>query len=148
VKISRLTLRNLSSRRRRLSVATYAEWALGAPRSVAAPHTASEIDPPTGALFARNDWSQVYRGSVAFADLCGLQTSWGAGRRGFLGRDGVLSYPAVFPGGAGASPLSCRVGAGLDPCAALQTTVDLEPGGSVEIVLLLGEGADAATARQ
>lgn len=148
VKISRLTLRNLSDRTRRLSVATYAEWALGASRSVAAPHTASEIDQPTGALFARNDWSQVYRGRVAFADLCGLQTSWSADRREFIGRNGVLSDPAGFPGRAGASPLSGRVGAGLDPCAALQTTVDLEPGGSIEIVLLLGEGADAAAARQ
>ncbi len=148
VKISRLTLRNLSDRPRRLSVATYAEWALGASRSVAAPHTASEIDPPTGALFARNDWSQAYRGRVAFADLCGLQTSWSADRREFIGRNGVLSDPAGFPGRVGASPLSGRVGAGLDPCAALQTTVDLEPGGVVEVVLLLGEGADAAAARQ
>ncbi|AIO69325.1 glycosyltransferase 36 associated family protein [Burkholderia oklahomensis] len=148
VKISRLTLRNLSDRPRRLSVATYAEWALGASRSVAAPHTASEIDVATGAMFARNDWSQTYRGSVAFADLCGLQTSWSADRREFIGRNGVLSNPAGFPGSVGAPPLSGRVGAGLDPCAALQTTIDLDPGGVAEVVLLLGEGRDSATARQ
>ncbi|WP_323123487.1 GH36-type glycosyl hydrolase domain-containing protein [Burkholderia alba] len=148
VKISRLTLRNVSERTRRLSVATYAEWALGASRSVAAPHTASELDAATGALFARNDWSQAYRGRVAFADLGGLQTSWSADRREFIGRNGVLSDPAGFPGRVGAPPLSGRVGAGLDPCAALLTTVDLEPGGVAEIVLLLGEGSDTAAARR
>ncbi|WP_436968170.1 hypothetical protein, partial [Burkholderia gladioli] len=58
VKISRLSLRNLSDRPRRLSVAAYVEWALGPSRGAAAPHIVTELDAATGALFARNDWSQ------------------------------------------------------------------------------------------
>ncbi|PRG44524.1 hypothetical protein, partial [Burkholderia gladioli] len=148
VKISRLSLRNLSDRPRRLSVAAYVEWALGPSRGAAAPHIVTELDAATGALFARNDWSQTYRGRVAFADLGGLQSAWTADRREFIGRNGVLGDPAGFPGSIGVAPLSGRVGAGLDPCAALQTTVDLAPGEAAEIVMLLGEGSDVTAARQ
>jgi cyclic beta-1,2-glucan synthetase len=43
--------------------------------------------------------------------------------------------------------LSQRVGAGLDPCAALQTTVELERDGTTEVVFFLGQAGDAAEAR-
>ena len=42
---------------------------------------------------------------------------------------------------ASRKPLSNRVGAGLDPCGALQTTVEISPTAEVEIVFLLGEAA-------
>ena len=43
--------------------------------------------------------------------------------------------------------LSGKVGAGLDPCAALQTTVELRAGGRAEIVFFLGEAATTEEAR-
>lgn len=145
IKISRLTLHNLSARTRRLSVTAYVEWSLGASRSLAAPHTISEIDAATGAMLARNGWSQAYRGRVAFADLGGQQTAWSADRREFIGRNGSLSDPA---GLAGVLPLAGKVGAGLDPCAALQNTIELEPGGVATVVFLLGEAAGLDIARE
>ena len=39
------------------------------------------------------------------------------------------------------------MGAGLDPCGALRTSIDLAPGESVDVVCFLGETADAALAR-
>jgi cyclic beta-1,2-glucan synthetase len=39
------------------------------------------------------------------------------------------------------------VGAGFDPCGALQAPVQLEPGASAEIVFLLGEATDTASAQ-
>ena len=48
---------------------------------------------------------------------------------------------------AGAAPLSKKVGAGLDPCAAMRTRIELPPGGRVEVVFLLGEAASADEAR-
>ncbi len=49
IKISRLTLRNLSSRTRRLSVTAYVEWVLGPARAAAAFSLVTEMDGETGA---------------------------------------------------------------------------------------------------
>jgi len=144
VKISRLVLENQSSRKRRLSVTGYAEWVLGVSRSDSAPHVVTEIDPATGALFARNPWNGEFGERVAFADLGGRQTSWTGDRLEFLGRNASLDHPASLERG---EELSGKTGASLDPCAALQTRVELEPGERVEVVFLLGQGGSVAEAR-
>ena len=144
IKVSRLRIRNTSGRARRLSVTAYAEWVLGQSRAAAAPFTITGVDVVTGALFARNAWNPAFGAPVAFADLGGRQTSWTGDRREFIGRNGALSAPAALAGGA---PLSGTVGAGLDPCAALQTTIELAADSVCEIVFLLGEAEDEAKAR-
>src|SRR5439155_1422475 len=60
VKISRLAMTNHSSRARRLSVTAYLEWVLGVSRSASAPFVITEIDPTTGAMFARNSWNRDF----------------------------------------------------------------------------------------
>jgi len=145
IKISRLTIENRSGRSRRLSVTAYVEWVLGVSRSGSAPFVVTEIDPETGAMLARNAWNSEFDGRVAFADLDGRQTSWTGDRTEFLGRNGTLDNPvSLEPGG---DRLSGKVGAGLDPCAALQTIVELRAGGRAEIVFYLGEAASAEEAR-
>ena len=138
VRISRLTLRNTSRRTRRLSVTAYVEWVLGASRSVAAPFVTTRIDPDSGALLASNPWNPAFGDRVAFVDMRGLQSRWTADRREFIGRNGTLGRPAGLVKGAA---LSNRVGSGLDPCAALQTVIEIPPSGAVEVVVLLGDGA-------
>jgi cyclic beta-1,2-glucan synthetase len=144
IKISRLTLRNISGRARHLSVTAYAEWVLGPSRTASAPFVTTEIDSDTGAMFARNPWSQAFGSRVAFADLAGRQTGWTGDRREFIGRNGALESPAAL---ASSTPFSNTVGAGLDPCCALRTAVTLPPNGTVEIVFFLGEGDGAEHAR-
>ena len=144
VKISRLKLRNLSDRPRRISVTSYVEWALGASRSGAAPFVTTRIDTATGAMFATNSWNPAFGERVAFADLGGRQTSWTGDRGEFIGRNGSLSWPAALAGG---ERLSRRVGAGLDPCSALQTTVMIAPNATVELTFFLGDALDEVQAR-
>jgi len=145
VKISSLTLTNLSGLPRRLTIAAYVEWVLGASRSVTAPHVITERDPDTGALFAYNPWDAEFGQRVAFADLAGRQTGWTGNRAEFIGRNGSLDAPA---GLLSPKAMRGRVGAGLDPCSALETVIELEPDGRAEIVFLLGQGNDRADARE
>ena len=142
VKLSRLVLRNTTGVARSISVCAYVEWVLGPSRAATAAFVQTELDAETSALFARNPWSTDQSGQVAFMDLGGKQTSWTGDRREFLGRQGSLANPRAV-GGA----LSGRVGAGMDPCGALRTKVDLPPGSTVVLVLVLGAAADAAAAR-
>jgi cyclic beta-1,2-glucan synthetase len=144
IKISRLRIRSISRRSRRLSITAYAEWVLGASRGSSAPFILTELDPDTGALFARNPWDAAFGSRVAFGDLAGQQSQWTADRGEFLGRHGTLEMPAAL---AARVPLTGRTGAGLDPCCALQTSVDLKPGETVEVVFFLGEAEDASAAR-
>jgi cyclic beta-1,2-glucan synthetase len=144
IKICRLVLRNTSNRTRRLSVTAYIEWVLGSSQTASAPFVITEIDAATGALFARCPWRLGTHSRVAFADLGARQTGWTADRREFLGRHGSVARPAAL---LAEGALSKRVGAGLDPCAALQTGFSLEPGGRTEVVFFLGEEADATRAR-
>jgi cyclic beta-1,2-glucan synthetase len=143
IKISRLKIRNLSAHSRRLSVTVYVEWVLGTSRGACAPFVVTEVDSDTRAMLARNPFGTVYSSRVAFADLSGRQLSWTGDRTDFLGRNGSLDNPAAL---ASAAPLSNRVGAGLDPCGALQTRLELEPNGVTEIVFFLGEAATKAEA--
>jgi cyclic beta-1,2-glucan synthetase len=145
VKISRLTIRNVSGRARLLSVTAYVEWVLGQSRSASAPFIVTEIEPVTGALLARNPWSTAFGSRVAFADLAGRQTSWTGDRREFLGRNGTLGDPAALA--PAAPPLTRRVGAGLDPCGVLRAPLRLQPDETAEIVFLLGGAATAADAQ-
>ena len=144
IKISRLKIVNHSGRVRRLSVTAYVEWVLGANRSVTAPFVVTETDPETRAIFARNPWNDQFGERVAFADFNGRHMSWTADRTEFIGRDGALDRPLAL---SAAAPLSGRTGAGLDPCAALQTLVTLAAVGTTEIVFFLGEAATKAEAQ-
>ncbi len=144
IKISRLKITNRAARPRRLSVTAYVEWVLGTTRGGAAPFIITEIDPATGAMCARNPWNNDFGERVAFVDLCGRQTAWTGDRTEFLGRNGGLDRPAALTAG---TPLSKAVGAGFDPCAALQTQVALGANETAEIVILLGQVGTAADAQ-
>ena len=144
IKLSRLQLHNTSGRTRRLSIVAYVEWALGANGTLPAPFVVTSIDHATGALFARNAWRAEFGERIAFMDLAGVQTSWSGDRSEFIGRHGAADHPLALAGGA---PLSGQVGAGFDPCGALQTQIELAPDAQIEIVFMLGDAASSAEAQ-
>ncbi|SMF41948.1 GH36-type glycosyl hydrolase domain-containing protein [Desulfovibrio gilichinskyi] len=144
IKFAVLKVRNELGRSRRLSATGYAEWVLGDLRSKTAEHVVSEIDQSSGALFARNSYNTEFNGRTAFFDVDETSRTVSGDRMEFLGRGGTLSAPAAMT----RIRLSGRVGAALDPCAAIQVVFDLEPGQEREIVFRLGVGSDVEDARR
>ena len=140
VKFSVLKLHNRSGRPRRLSATGYVEWILGDLHAKTQMHVITEIDGNSGVLTARNPYNTEFDGRVAFFDTdpaAGTRTVTGD-RTEFLGRNGHMGDPA----GMRRERLSGRLGAGLDPCAAIQVAHDLDAGHSTEIVFRLGMGAN------
>jgi cyclic beta-1,2-glucan synthetase len=144
IKISRLKIKNNSRRIRKLSITAYLEWVLAASREASGPFVTTEVDLITEAMFARNPWRTEFQNRVAFADLAGRQISWTGDRKEFLGRNGTLNHPAALAGGV---PLSNRVGAGLDPCCAMQTRIELREEEQTEIIFFVGEAASKEEAQ-
>ena len=144
VKLSLLTLTNRSAGKRSLRVTAYAELVLGMDRTQTSRHIITEVDSQTQALLARNPWSIQLPDQVVFLDMAGRQTSWTGDRTEFLGLHGTAELPlAVFNG----RHLSGVVGPGLDPCAAMQQRVELEPGASADVLVVLGAGHSADEVR-
>ena len=142
VKFSVLKLVNRSGRARRLTATGYVEWILGDLHARTQMHVVTEIDGDSGVLTARNAYNTEFEGRVAFFDTgAGARTVTGD-RAEFLGRNGHPRQPAALQ----RERLSGKLGAGLDPCAAIQVALDLDPGESSETVFRLGLGQDWADA--
>ncbi|RPI10970.1 MAG: cyclic beta 1-2 glucan synthetase, partial [Zetaproteobacteria bacterium] len=143
IKFSVLKVRNESGRSRRLSATGYAEWVLGDLRSKSSMHVVTELDPGSGALFARNPYNMECADRVAFLDVDETIRSLSGDRTEFLGRNGTMRSPAALT----RARLSGRVGAALDPCAAIQVPFELADGQEREVVFRLGVGRTAEDAR-
>jgi cellobiose phosphorylase len=142
VKFTVLKVRNWSGRPRRLSATGYAEWVLGDLRPKSMMHVITEVDPQSGALFARNPYNTEFGSRVVFFNVDdGARTVTGD-RTEFLGRNGTLRSPAAMT----RSGLSGKVGPGLDPCGAMQVAFELADGEEHEIVFTLGAGRDVVDA--
>ena len=136
VKFSVLKVRNESDRPRRLSATGYVEWVLGDLRPKTVMHLTTEVDPYSGALYARNPYNSEFPDRVAFFDVDDANRTSTCDRTEFIGRNGNLGRPAALA----RTHLSGRVGSGLDPCAALQVPFALAEGQEREIVFRLGLG--------
>jgi len=142
LKIVRVRLENQHAYPRRITVTYYAEWVLGTSRDASQPTILPEFASEVQALLARNPYNVEFGGRVAFAaaskDLHGLT----ADRLEFLGRMGTRRLPAAIR----RIGLAGTIQPGLDPCAALQLHVDLQPGEAEEVYFLLGQGKDRVQA--
>lgn len=153
VKLLRLRLRAGGGRPRRLSLFAYQRWVLGDLPEITGLSITTEIlarDPQAAGrsvVLARNPAAEGWEESVAFSAAvvpgAAGECVASADRLAFLGPLGSAQRPAlVLSGGS----LQERSGAGLDPCAAHQVPLLLEPGETTEAWFLLGEGRSRAEA--
>ncbi len=134
VKFTKFTVRNLSERDRRLSITGFCEWVLGEHRETSAMHVVTRQDPQTGAIVATASYSTDFADRLAFFETSESDRSLTGDRTEFIGRNRSLADPAAL----GRQRLSNRVGAGLDPCGAIQAFLTVPAGSQRQIVFLLG----------
>ena len=139
VKFTVVKVRNESGRARRLSATGYVEWVLGDLRQKSRMHVITKVDPNTGALFALNPYNAEFTDRTAFFDVAETTRTVSGDRTEFIGRNGTLRNPAAM----NRMRLSGKVGAALDPCAAIQVPFDLADGQEREIIFMLGAGRHA-----
>jgi cyclic beta-1,2-glucan synthetase len=145
IKTSSLTLENHSALERVLSVTAYVEWVLGFSRAESAAHIVTEIDEKTGALFAYNTMNSEFGKRICFIDFGGKKSTYTADRSEFIGRNRNLDNPlALEP----KKQLRGTVGAGLDPCGALQVEVKIAAGARAELKFYLGQADSREAARE
>lgn len=140
VKFTVLKLRNISGRPRRVSVTGYWEWVLGDLRPKSQLHIQTEVDLKTGALLARNYYNPEFPERIAFIDVNDGTRTLTGDRKEFIGRNGSLAQPTALKH----ARLSGKVGAGLDPCGAVQVTFNLREGQERETSFRLGVGRNEA----
>jgi cyclic beta-1,2-glucan synthetase len=138
VRITRLTIRNRSTKPRRLRVYAYAEWVLSDSRWKSAPTIVPSRDEATGALLARNPYSMEFSDRVAFLASDAPSDGWTTDRKEFIGHHGSTFAPAAPVFG---HKLSGLVAAGHDPCAAIARDIEIGPEAEMETLWLLGDAA-------
>ncbi|HKH90935.1 MAG TPA: glucoamylase family protein, partial [Gemmatimonadaceae bacterium] len=143
VKLSLLRVTNRGSRPRRITVTAYVEWTLGVQREHTRNVVQTRHDAVRGAILARNTFDAQFAERIAFLTMSEPLSGHTGDRREFLGRNGTTAAPqALNP----LETLASRTGVGLDPCAALQCTLELRPGATRELAVALGAGATESEA--
>lgn len=143
VKLQRLRLTNASSRKRRLSITYYVELTLGENRETSRMHVITNWDEEAQALMASNRYHPEYGEQITFVAMTPRTDSYEGDRSGFIGRNRSTANPSAMQ----VIRLSQRIGAGLDPCAALRTIIEMSPGEQRDCVCLMGQAGSLSEAR-
>jgi cellobiose phosphorylase len=136
LKVIELVVSNTTDQVLRLSAVYYVEWVMGVAREQTAPYLVTEYDRERNIFFTQNTYQEEFVGRMGFLTALGAAvTSYTGDRSEFIGRNGSLEGPL----GLKLDHFSETVGAGLDPCSALQLQFSLSPGETKTITFLLGE---------
>jgi cyclic beta-1,2-glucan synthetase len=144
IRFSVLRITNRSGRKRKLTATAYNEWVLGGLRPRSVMHVVCEQDQASGALVARNPYNTELYNRVVFLDTDERQFHFTSNRTEFIGRNGSLANPDAMT----RTRLSGALGAGLDPCAAIQVPAELDNGHERVIVFRMGSGHDQREAEE
>lgn len=142
LKIVHMQLKNTWGRVRRVTITYYVEWVLGVHREQSQQYLIPEFNNEYQAIMVRNPYNIDFPDRIAFVTASQPLHGLTADRTEFIGRLGSISQPAALT----RIGLAGTVQAGLDPCAALQLHLDLEPGEKKEVFFLLGQAEDRDSA--
>ena len=136
VKIYSIKLKNISGKKRKISATLYIRPVLGVHEDITSPFIVTSSHKETGVMLIKNSYTDEFYGRYAFLDSSILDRSITGDRLEFIGLGGDSKNPQGITKGG----LSGRIGAGLDPCAAMKVLVELDDGEEKEFVFTLGQG--------
>lgn len=140
VKVSRLVLHNNSEETRQLSITYYITPVLGTSPQKNALHIISS-QTQNGTLLINNPYHETFSKTLCFMG-CSEDTQTVTGnRQEFFGAGGIEK-----PASLSRTGLSGNVGAGYEPCGAIQVQITLLPDEKKEIVFVLGAAETAKAA--
>ena len=139
VKVISLELTNTTTRQRRITATSYAEWQLGATPSTAKPNVRTGYHEAARALIAQSGWSPAFAGQIAFLTASRQAHAMTCDRAAFLGPGGT-----ALPEGLRRWSLWGRTDSVEDACAAYQVHLDIAPGATEQVVFVLGAATSLA----
>ena len=144
VKIIKVRIRNQADFHRRMTATYYAEWVLGSTRSITQSRVMTRQDARLGGILADCAWNEEFANCVAFLASSHITHGFTCDRMEFLGRFGSPVKPEALQ----RIGLGGRSGVGIDPCAALQIHLELDPQEEVTCHFVLGAASTRKKARQ
>jgi len=142
VKLSLLKIRNDSSGFRRLTATYFMRPVLGVSDQISHLHLVSSWQ--DNMLNVRNPYNGDFPGRIAWISASRPVLNYTGDCSEFLGLEGDLTKPAALA----RTRLSNTVGAGLNPCGAIQVALELEPGSEGKLVFQLGQAENNERVRQ
>ncbi len=137
LKLWMIKLTNHTEQLRYLRLTCYVEWVLGTQREHTNPYIRTSFDTEQQCLCANNIYKMSFEDRTAFLFSSEPIIGYTGDRDEFLGQKCSI----LEPRGAEMS-LSEHVGVCLDPCGALQISVEIPPGESRTVLFGLGECGD------
>ena len=131
-KISLISLKNVSTEERNISITYYVTPVLGVSSSDTAMHLISSQS-EKGGLIVENPYNTEFSNQVLFMDASIKKRSVTGDRKEFFGQGGISS-----PDSLKRISLSGTVGFGHDPCAAMQVSIAIKAGETVQLAFVLG----------
>lgn len=138
VKLGIVKLVNLSEEERALSLVYYIRPVMGVNDQITAQYITTSRHEDSGLFLIENNYNSEFKGRITFVGSSDTPASYTGDRTEFFGTNGSIKYPEALK----REGLSCRLGAGYDPCIAMQFQIVLPQKGEKEIVILLGQGKE------
>ena len=133
IKINRIKITNKTDEPRQIMLTYYIEPVLDAFPHESRSNIRTSVKNDT--ILISNNMNRDYADRVAFAAASGSVFSYTGDRREFFGGARGKNLPECLM----REGLSGRVGAGLEPCAAIQMKITIQPHKTHEIALLFGQ---------
>lgn len=137
IKLYKVTLENLSSIDKELSLFYYAQLVLGVHNYGSSKYISTYIQ--GNYIGGQNPFSKYFGKLKAYSSILGGESqSFTGDRKEFIGIGNDLSYPSALK----YESLSNNSGSTLDPCLASCSKIKLKAGEKIELVIILGQEED------